>query len=44
VYEVGRLIARQSKEDGAALLSPITVGGLAAGIAIMYVTALLVAA
>lgn len=44
VYEVGRLIARQSADDGVPLLSPTTVGGLAAGIAIMYATALLVAA
>lgn len=44
VYEVGRLILRQSREEGAPLLSPATFGGLAAGIAIMYATALLVAA
>jgi zinc transporter, ZIP family len=44
VYEVGRLIARQSAEDGLPLISPTTFGGLAAGIAIMYATALLVAA
>ena len=44
VYEVGRLLARQSREDGTAVLSPPTFGGLAAGIAIMYATALLVAA
>jgi zinc transporter, ZIP family len=44
VYEVGRMIARQSAEDGVPLLSPTTVGGLAAGIVIMYATALLVAA
>jgi zinc transporter, ZIP family len=44
VYEVGRLIARQSNEDGAPLLSPATFGGFAAGVAVMYATALLVAA
>ncbi|HMO57213.1 MAG TPA: hypothetical protein PKC19_07655 [Roseiflexaceae bacterium] len=44
VYEVGRLIVRQSQEEGAPLFSPATFGGLAAGIAIMYATALLVAA
>ena len=44
VYEVGRLIARQSTDEGAPLLSPATFGGLVAGIVIMYVTALLVAA
>jgi ZIP family zinc transporter len=44
VYEVGRLILRQSHEEGAPLLSPATFGGLAAGILIMYATALLVAA
>ncbi len=43
VYEVGRLIARQSKENDTALLSPATFGGLVAGIAIMYATALLIA-
>ena len=43
VYEVGRLIARQSREDGSPALSGATFGGLAAGIAIMYATALLVA-
>jgi hypothetical protein len=44
VYEVGRLIVRQSREDEAPLFSPATFGGLAAGIALMYATALLVAA
>jgi zinc transporter, ZIP family len=44
VYEVGRLIVRQSREDGTPVLSPATFGGLAAGIVIMYATALLVAA
>jgi zinc transporter ZupT len=43
VYEVGRLIARQSAEDDTPLLSPATFGGLLAGILIMYATALLVA-
>lgn len=44
VYEVGRLIMRQSREDGAPLLSPATFGGFAAGVIVMYATALLVAA
>jgi zinc transporter, ZIP family len=44
VYEVGRLIVRQSQTEGAPLLSPTTFGGLAAGMLIMYATALLVAA
>jgi zinc transporter ZupT len=44
VYEVGRLVVRQSREEGAPLLSPATFGGLAAGMLIMYATALLVAA
>jgi zinc transporter ZupT len=44
VYEVGRLVLRQSRDEGAPLLSPATFGGLAAGILIMYATALLVAA
>ncbi len=44
VYEVGRLIARQSAEDDTPLLSPATFGGLLAGILIMYATALLVSA
>lgn len=44
VYEVARLIARQSDEEGAPLLSPATFGGFAAGVAVMYATALLVAA
>ena len=43
VYEVGRLVVRQSQQDGRPLLSPATFGGLAAGIVIMYATALLVA-
>ncbi len=44
VYEVGRLIVRQSREDDTPVLSPATFGGLAAGIVIMYATALLVTA
>jgi zinc transporter, ZIP family len=44
VYEVGRLISRQSTEEQAPLLSPATFGGFAAGVVIMYATALLVAA
>jgi len=43
IYEVGRLIVRQSREDGTPVLSRATFGGLIAGIAIMYATALLVA-
>jgi len=42
IYEVGRLLARQSAEDQAPLLSPATFGGLLAGVVIMYATALLV--
>ncbi len=44
VYEVGRLIVRQSREEDTPLLSLPTFGGLAAGILIMYLTALLVSA
>lgn len=44
IYEVSRMIWRQSAEDGHPALSPATFGGLAAGILIMYATALLVAA
>lgn len=44
VYEVGRLMYRQSVEDETPLLSPAVFGGLVAGIAIMYATALLVPA
>jgi zinc transporter ZupT len=44
IYEVGRLIMRQSAEDETPLFSPATFGGLVAGIVIMYATALLVAA
>jgi ZIP family zinc transporter len=43
IYEVGRLILRQSDEDGSPVLSPATFGGFVAGIVIMYATALLVA-
>jgi hypothetical protein len=35
---------RQSREDGTPVLSPATFGGLAAGIVMMYATALLVTA
>ncbi|HEU4325277.1 MAG TPA: hypothetical protein VFS21_19195 [Roseiflexaceae bacterium] len=44
VYEVGRLIVRQSREEDTPLLSLTAFGGLAAGILIMYLTALLVSA
>ncbi len=44
IYEVGRLIVRDSRRDGVPTFSAATVGGLAAGVAIMYATALLVAA
>lgn len=44
VYEVGCLIARQSADEGVPALSPATLGRLAAGILIMYATALIVAA
>jgi len=44
IYEVGRLIMRQSAEDETPLFSPATFGGLVAGIVVMYATALLVAA
>jgi hypothetical protein len=43
IYEVGRLIVRDSRRDGVPTFSPATLGGLAAGVAIMYATALLVA-
>lgn len=43
-YEVGRLIIRQSEEDGSPVLSPATFGGLVAGIVSRYATTLLVAA
>jgi zinc transporter, ZIP family len=44
VYEVGRLILRQSQEEGVPFVSPATFGGLIAGMAIMYATALFIAA
>jgi zinc transporter, ZIP family len=44
IYEVGRLIVRDSRRDGVPTVGPATLGGLAAGVAIMYATALLVAA
>lgn len=44
VYEVGRLLMRQSAEDGSPLLTPATLGGLVGGIVVMYGTALLVTA
>ncbi len=44
IYEVGKLLVRQSREEQVSILSPGVFGGLAAGIAIMYATALLVAA
>jgi ZIP family zinc transporter len=42
IYEVSRLLVRQSAEDQAPLLSPATFGGMLAGVVIMYATALLV--
>lgn len=44
VYEVGRLIVRQSRDDKTPVLSRATFGGLLAGMLIMYATALLVSA
>lgn len=44
IYEVGRMVWRQSREDDRPALSFATFSGLAAGILIMYATALLVAA
>lgn len=44
IYEVGRLIVRQSAEDNTPVLSPAVFGGLALGIVIMYATALLIPA
>jgi hypothetical protein len=44
IYEVGHLIVRDSRRDGVSTFSPATVAGLVAGVAIMYATALLVAA
>jgi zinc transporter, ZIP family len=42
VYEVGRLLMRDSARSKAPVFSATNLGGLTAGIAIMYVTALLV--
>jgi ZIP family zinc transporter len=42
VYEVGRLLMRDSARSKAPLVSGTNLGGLTVGIAIMYVTALLV--
>ena len=42
VYEVGRLLMRDSSNSKAPVFSATNLGGLTAGIAIMYVTALLV--
>lgn len=44
VYAVSRFTARTAARDGAPALTPVSVGGFAAGIAIMYLTALMVAA
>lgn len=44
IVEVGRLIWRRQQQAGEPLLTWATFGGLAAGIAVMYLTALLVAA
>jgi zinc transporter ZupT len=44
IYEVGRLIIRQSAQEQTPLLSLATFGGLVAGISIMYATSLLVVA
>jgi len=44
VYSVSRYTARLVAQDGLPALSAVTVGGFAAGVAIMYVTALFVAA
>ena len=44
VYEVGRLLFRQSREDGTPPLGWPVMGGFVVGVAIMYVTALLVPA
>jgi zinc transporter, ZIP family len=42
VIEVGRLLLRQSRADGARWLNGPALGGLTAGIAVMFATALLV--
>ncbi|MGH2562015.1 MAG: ZIP family metal transporter [Thermomicrobiales bacterium] len=44
IVEVGRLISRSQSQHGEPALTWSTLGGLAAGIAVMYATALLVAA
>lgn len=44
IYEVGRLIYRQSAADKTPLLSKAVFGGFVAGVVVMYATALLVAA
>jgi len=42
IYEVGRLLFKDSVRSKASVLSGTNLGGLTAGIAIMYATALLV--
>lgn len=44
IYEVGRLLVRQSQADNTPLLSKAIFGGFVAGIVMMYATALLVTA
>ena len=44
IVEVGRLIWRSQQQAGEPVLTWATFGGVAAGIAVMYLTALLVAA
>lgn len=44
VYEVGRLIVRQSAADQTPVFSPAVFGGFVAGVIIMYATALLIPA
>jgi zinc transporter ZupT len=44
IVEVGRLIWRSQEKAGEPALTWVTFGGVAAGIAVMYLTALLVAA
>jgi hypothetical protein len=43
IYEVGRLLLKDSERAGMPALSGTNLGGLTAGIAVMYATALLVA-
>lgn len=43
IYEVGRLLLKDSARAGTSTLSGANLGGLTAGIAVMYATALLVA-